>query len=247
MRYAPENTIPAFEKAIRLGADFVEFDVRTSKDGSFFLLHDGSLDRTTNGTGEIAKTQSQEILSLDAGSWFSKQFAGLKLPTLEEFMEEFSGRVKFYCDAKDIDPKELAKVLDQHGMSDRTVVYQSVEYLAELRTIDPRIRALPPLKNPEDIEAIHARLEPYAFDSSWRILSRELIERCHGLGIRVYSDAMGGHETVEDFLQAMDWGIDLIQTDRPLLLLRAIELRALQETAEGNSPPPPAPPARGGE
>jgi glycerophosphoryl diester phosphodiesterase len=230
LRYAPENTPPAFEKAIRLGADFVEFDVRTSKDGSFFLLHDGSLDRTTNGTVEIEETQSQEILKLDAGSWFSKQFAGLRVPTFEDFLKEFSGRVEFYCDAKDIPPQELAKALDRHGMANRTVVYQSVDYLAELREIDPRIRSLPPLGDPKDIEATHARFEPYAFDTSWGILSKELIERCHGLGIKVFSDAMGGHDTVEDFIQAIDWGIDLIQTDRPLVLLRAVELHTARSS-----------------
>jgi glycerophosphoryl diester phosphodiesterase len=67
-------------------------------------------------------------------------------------------------------------------------------------------------------------LKPYAVDTDWNILSRELIARCHALNMKVFSDALGKHERVSDYLQAMDWGIDLIQTDYPLRLMRAIEL-----------------------
>jgi glycerophosphoryl diester phosphodiesterase len=61
-------------------------------------------------------------------------------------------------------------------------------------------------------------------DASWKILSKELIARCHAHGILVFSDAQGAHETIEDYQQAMAWGIDLIQTDHPLRVMRAIEL-----------------------
>ena len=66
-RYAPENTLPAFSKAIRLGADFVEFDVRATADGAFFLLHDGRLDRTTDGTGPLDRINADAARQLSAG------------------------------------------------------------------------------------------------------------------------------------------------------------------------------------
>jgi glycerophosphoryl diester phosphodiesterase len=62
-------------------------------------------------------------------------------------------------------------------------------------------------------------------DAAWKILSQEVIAQCHQAGILVFSDALGAHERIEDYQQAMDWGIDLIQTDYPLRVLRAIELR----------------------
>jgi hypothetical protein len=71
-RYAPENTLLAYEKAYRLHADFVEFDVRTSQDGQFFLLHDGRFDRTTNGKGPIREATTDAISRLDAGDWFNR-------------------------------------------------------------------------------------------------------------------------------------------------------------------------------
>lgn len=224
-RYAPENTIPAFEKAIRLGADFLEFDVRTTRDGRCYLLHDARLDRTTSGSGLLAEATAEAVAGWSAGVKFGREFAGVRLPTLESFLATVGRRAELYFDAKDIAPESLARALDRHGLADRTVVYQSPEYLLRLREIDPRIRALPPLRKPEELAALAARLSPYAVDANWNILSADLVARCHGLGIQVFSDALGEHETIENYRRAMDWGIDVIQTDHPLRLLRAMELR----------------------
>jgi len=82
-------------------------------------------------------------------------------------------------------------------------------------------------------------LKPFAVDADWQILSPDLIARCHAAGIQVFSDALGRHERVEDYLQAMAWGIDVIQTDHPLRLLRAIELwpaRAARPQADARAP-----------
>ncbi len=225
-RYAPENTLPAFEKALRLGAHLVEFDVRSTSDGMFYLLHDSTLDRCTSGTGPISNTPSSVIETLSAGIQFGRPFADTRMPTLETFLSDIEGKVDLYFDAKAISPEALAEAVNRHHMAERTVVYQSVPYLMRLKAIDPRIRTLPPLGSPGDVDPIAARLNPYAFDVKWSILSKELIDRCHALGILVYSDALGEHERVGDYLQAMDWGIDVIQTDHPMRLLRAIELRS---------------------
>lgn len=225
-RYAPENTLPAFEKAIRLGADFVEFDVRTTSDGKFYLLHNATLDGQTDGKGPIAATPSAVVDTLSAGVHFGGQFKNARVPSLEEFLLDVKGKVDLYFDAKAIAPEALAAAVSRHGLAERTVVYQSVPYLLQLKKINPRIRALAPLRKLEQLPSISVELHPYAVDADWNILSKELIDRCHALGIRVFSDALGDHEEIEEYLQAMDWGIDLIQTDCPMKLLRAIELRA---------------------
>ncbi|MGE0127939.1 MAG: glycerophosphodiester phosphodiesterase [Blastocatellales bacterium] len=221
---APENTLPAFEKSIRLGVDFVEFDVRATSDGQFFLLHDADLRRTTNNNGPIRNFSSAAVKALDAGSWFGRDFVGLKLPTLDEFLSLVAGKVDLYFDAKDMPPASLVAAVEKHHVAERTVVYQSVAYLQKLRALNPRIRALPPLDDPANLEKIAAELKPYAVDARWEILSKEFIDRCHAKGIRVFSDSLGKHEKIEDFEQAIRWGIDLIQTDHPLRVLRAIEL-----------------------
>ena len=232
-RYAPENTLPAFEKALHFGADYVEFDVRASADGEFFLLHDSTLDRTTDGTGPIREKTAEEIRKLSAGKKFAPEFAKVRVPSLDEFLQEFGTRVGLYFDAKAIPPEALSKVLDRYHATDRTVVYQSADYLGQLKKINPNIRGLAPLNKPEELDGLITNLHPYAVDADWNILSKDIIDRCHKAGIRVFSDALGNHENVKDYLQAMDWGIDLIQTDCPLLVLRAMELKT------GAEPPKP--------
>ena len=224
-RYAPENTLPAFAKAIRMGVDFVEFDVRTTRDGAFFLLHDSTLQGKTDGAGPIAEQTSDAVRKLSAGVKFGKPYANVRLPSLDEFLETCAGKVDLYFDAKAIPPPALADALRKYNASERAAVYQSADYLVQLKAIDPRIRALPPLGKPEEVPELVRKLKPYAVDAKWDILSKDLIARCHEAGVKVFSDALGRHETIKDYLQAMDWGIDLIQTDHPVRVFRAIELR----------------------
>jgi glycerophosphoryl diester phosphodiesterase len=223
-RYAPENTFPAYEKAIRLGADFVEFDIRTTRDGIPFLLHDGRLDRTTIARGPIRDHNTDEVARLDAGAWFGRPFVGTPVPTLDDFLRVFGGRVELYVDAKDISPEALVAALRANGLIERSVVYQYPNYLARLRAIEPRLRRMPPLSDPSQIDPLADRLEPYAFDTRWGLLSKPLIDRCHARGIKVFSDAIGPNESVDSYRRAILDGIDLIQTDHPVRVLRAIEL-----------------------
>lgn len=83
---APENTLVAFEMAYKCGFESVETDVRATSDGKYVLMHDESVDRTTNGTGNVSDLTLAEIQALDAGSWFSSYYTGTKVPTLEEFL-----------------------------------------------------------------------------------------------------------------------------------------------------------------
>jgi glycerophosphoryl diester phosphodiesterase len=233
-RYAPENTLPAFAKAARLGTDFVEFDVRTTQDGAFFLLHDSGLSRTTDGRGPIDKMSANEVRKLSAGIKFGREYASVPVPSLDDFLGAVADKPGLYFDAKSISPEALASALKNFSLVERTVVYQSVEYLTRLKAINPNIRRLPPLRQPEELAALVADVQPYAVDVDWDILSKDLIDRCHAAGIQVFSDALGRDERIEEYLKAVNWGIDLIQTDHPLRLLRAIELREALNAASSD-------------
>ncbi len=82
----PENTLPAFREAIRAGAHMIEFDVLLTKDNHMVVMHDATVDRTTNGTGKVADLTLDQIKGLDAGSWKSPEFAGTRVPTLNEVL-----------------------------------------------------------------------------------------------------------------------------------------------------------------
>lgn len=232
-RYAPENCLAAFSKAALLGADYVEFDVRPSSDGQYYLLHDGNLDRTTDGRGPIRDATSATLDKLDAGSWLGRPFVGTRMPTLEQFLVAVPPRVNLYFDAKDIRPEDLAAALARHGLSERTVVYQGADFLGQLQKLDSRVKLMPPARSIDDIQRLADTLKPFAVDASWRALSAEFVQKCHALGIQVFSDAPF-YVTTAGYQQAMAWGVDVIQTDFPLRYWRAMELTAA--TQQGAKP-----------
>jgi glycerophosphoryl diester phosphodiesterase len=98
---APENTLAAFRKAVALGATFIETDLQLSRDARFVAIHDATVNRTTNGHGAVHDMTLAELRRLDAGSWFGSEFAGERIPTLEEVLE-FSKKhdVVFYLEIK---------------------------------------------------------------------------------------------------------------------------------------------------
>lgn len=86
-KYAPENTIASFKKAVELGSDGIELDVQLSSDGHIVVIHDEKLERTSNGKGFVKDKTLEELRALDFGSWFSPEFKGQVIPTLTEVME----------------------------------------------------------------------------------------------------------------------------------------------------------------
>lgn len=222
-RYAPENTLPAIETAATLGADYIEIDVRTTRDGKSVLLHDGRVDRTTPRKGNVSELTADEVAALDAGSWFSSRFAGTPVPDFDAGLRAMGDRSAAYLDAKQIAPEALVAAIRRHNLLDRSVVYQSRDYLTKLQALEPAVRTMPPLGEIGDVDAVTAE-KPYAVDARWAALTPELIQRCHAAGIKVFSDALGPFELVEQYREKISWGIDVIQTDHPLRVLRAIEL-----------------------
>src|SRR5688572_19033840 len=87
LAHAPENTLPSFQKAIQKGADGVELDVKLTVEGHVVVIHDMSVERTTNGRGKVASFTLESIRKLDAGSWFHEKFKGTQVPLLEEVFE----------------------------------------------------------------------------------------------------------------------------------------------------------------
>ncbi len=89
----PENTLVAFQAAMDAGVEMIELDVTLSRDRKLIVIHDATLDRTTNGHGSVHDYMLEELKQLDAGSWFHPEFAGLRLPELCEVLELVDGRV----------------------------------------------------------------------------------------------------------------------------------------------------------
>lgn len=220
-RYAPENSMRAFALAASLGADYVELDVRTTADGVPILMHDATLNRTTKGSGKVKEKTFEDIRALIIGEGFDPRHQET-IVTLDRFLASCDRSLKLYVDAKDIAPEALIEALKKHGRLEDAVVYQSREYLTRLKRIEPSIKVMPPLSHPEEIDGLARQLKPFAVDARWRILSKDLIDRCHALGIKVFSDALGLNERPEEYRKAVAMGIDGIQTDFPVRVYRAL-------------------------
>ncbi|WP_170322883.1 glycerophosphodiester phosphodiesterase [Acrocarpospora macrocephala] len=163
---APEQTMAAYRTAAELGADMIEVDVRRSRDGVFLLMHDEALDRTTSGTGPVADLTWAELSALDAGGWFGPEFAGERVPCLDElfdFAEEAD--VSLCLEAKGETPREqrfvasaIARELARRGRLDRDVVASfDHEALAEAGRVTPGLKLAPdrlPERGPSQAETL---------------------------------------------------------------------------------------------
>lgn len=142
----PENTIPAIEKAIEEQADYVEVDVRVTKDGELVLLHDTSLKRTTGLNEYIWNTDYSEVSALDAGSWMDQSFLGTKIPTLREVFELCKGRIflnldlKYRNDLEEIE-KKVVELIKEYDMEWQCVISStSLSSLEKVKKLDSNIQ-----------------------------------------------------------------------------------------------------------
>ena len=232
---APENTLASFRKSIELGLDFIEIDVRTTQDGRLVILHDDSLKRTTGLDRSVRNADYADIRKLSAGEWFGVFFKDEKVPSIDEVFEMAKGKIRFFVDFKDGKAEDILDAMRRHGVLDDCIVIGSRNKLSEIKSLEPKAKLMPGLIDSKQIDDLINLCRPYAFGTKWGILSKELISECHAKGVKVFSDAPGSHENIEDFCQAMEWGIDCIQTDEPVMLLRAIELNAKRLLIAGNA------------
>jgi glycerophosphoryl diester phosphodiesterase len=142
---APENTLAAFKKAVSLGATFIETDLQLSRDAHFVAIHDATVNRTTNGQGAVHDMTLAQLRRLDAGSWFGSEFAGERIPTLEEILE-FSKKndVVFYLEIKPAGSwggeHALIGALRESGEIPRIIVISfDAAIVMNLRKIEPTL------------------------------------------------------------------------------------------------------------
>lgn len=150
---APENTLSSARAALTYGAEWIELDVRKSKDGVLYNLHDETLDRTTDGHGPIHLVASSEIDQLDAGSWFSPSFRGLKVPRIETMLDSLKGKANVFFDVKKGTPvADLIKLVRAKRFEKN-----SFFWFADAKMIPEFVKLAPEMKikvNASDIEGV---------------------------------------------------------------------------------------------
>jgi glycerophosphoryl diester phosphodiesterase len=143
--FAPENTQSSFQKALELGADFLECDVHLSKDGELIIMHDDKVDRTTNGFGYVKNFTLAELKGLDAGEKFHSSFAGEKVITLNELLDEFYGEIGLLIEIKKPSmypgiEEKVANLLSEYQDFDSIIVQSfDIESMRKMNTLLPKL------------------------------------------------------------------------------------------------------------
>lgn len=143
---APENTMSALEAAVEELADYAEIDVQQTEDGRVVLCHDTTLKRVAGLNRTISSMTYEELADLDVGSWFSKEYQGERIPTLEEVMEFSKGRLNLNIELKNVGknssiPEKVLELIVQYGMEEQCVVTStSLSYLERIKELNPSIR-----------------------------------------------------------------------------------------------------------
>ncbi len=219
---APENTISAFSNAIDLNADYYECDVQMSIDDSLIIMHDATVDRTTDGTGSIAAMTYAELRALDAGSWFSSAFTGEKVPTLYEVLNlaKSSGTdtkviIEIKSSEAELVPAVVALVQKMHMEGDVIIASFNLTQITASKTADPTIRVMlfGTITNTmiDQVKAIYGE-----WVGSGGTITQDLIDYAHGQNVSFNAWTINSAVQMQPLI---DMGIDAITTDYPDVLI----------------------------
>jgi glycerophosphoryl diester phosphodiesterase len=225
-KVAPQNTIPAFQKAIEMGADGFENDVHLTKDGFLVVCHNHEIDETSNGTGAIVDYTLEDLRKLDFGSYFSEEFAGTKIPTLDEFLDLCRGLKVINIEIKtpkqtgtDVVRKTIDKV-KEFGLFDKLIISCfSKDILIECKQVDAKTRTgilystdCPYTEIYDDPIAFAKSINADAIHPLGMLVDEDYINDCHEAGLIVNPWTIDKVYAME---RLRDWGSDGIITNYP--------------------------------
>lgn len=238
--YAPENTIPAFELAIAMNADYIEIDIQLTKDRIPVVIHDVTVNRTTNGKGYVKNMTLEQMKGLDAGSWFNEaypmfardKYAGTSIPTLDEVFETFGANINYILEIKDSTPNmniesllneyitgyDLEKVVAIHSFSRAS--------LRKFHEINPEIPLFQLVWNDytqvrvseiylEDLKSYAVGISP-----NFQGISSAYVRQVKKSGLKVMPYTVNYQVNMD---KAYLWGVDGVYTNFPDRFLEVIE------------------------
>lgn len=218
--YEPENTMRSFFRAIALGCDMVELDVHMTRDGRTLVMHDDTVDRTTNGSGKISEMDLEEIEQLDAGM-------GEKVPLLEEVLSGLSGKCMVNIELKGSGTAvPVSELLEKEFGSRRwnrdEILISSFSPLELKDFIDIGSGITTAFlidRDPWGSEEFANQVGAQALHPNYHYLSKSFVEQCRELGLKVNTWTVNDKEAMET---CISMGVDGIITDRPDILVENV-------------------------
>jgi glycerophosphoryl diester phosphodiesterase len=213
----PENSLPAYQKAIDLGCDFVEIDVRTTKDGKFVSIHDSKIDDYVPGKkGKVNELTFDELRSLDIGLRKGPGWKGTRIPSFEEILELCHGKIGIYLDLKDAPVNKLVEIIEQYGMERDIIWYipaTNEKDLNELKRDCPECLPMPDPGPKNNIKAVKDKFNVCILATDMKQLGTDFVNLAHQNDMVVISDDKEGSK--EEWQKMLKWNTDGIQTDKP--------------------------------
>ena len=216
----PENTLIAFQKALEIGVDEIELDLYLTKDDHLIVMHDSTVDRTTNGTGAIAELTLDEIKALDAGRVFGEQFKAERVPMWEEALDLVQGKVELNVHLKEGGQpgghyeRKVAKALSDFKMIEDSILTCSDASVGNFAEINSRIecRIFRANRTPEEYIRKSVEMGLRTMQPGRDITTPDFVQKAHAAGRIVhvfYAD------TPEDMRAYIEIGVDGILTNYP--------------------------------
>jgi glycerophosphoryl diester phosphodiesterase len=217
----PENTIESLRKAIEIGVDYVEVDVRTTLEGVPVVMHDANVERTTDGKGKLSEMSTIDFRNLKIKG------TSINPPTLSTFLMEARGKINVYLNIKEAEPEKIVALLEKYQMKNNVVVYCQRTQIFQWKKLAPTIPIItsPPfnIKTPFEFEAFTLSFPISAFDGTYKTYDTIITQKLAEINIPIWLETLGEDDTTETWNLAIKLGIRALQTDRPQELIAFLQ------------------------
>ena len=230
---APENSLMAIQNAINDGADYVELDIRTSKDGKLILMHDATVDRMTNGKGNINELFFDTIRKLKLYNKNISNSDTLQVPTFEEALEFCKNKINIYLDFKAANVPQVYEAIVKANMKNKIVVYiNTPNQYADWRKYVPTMPLILSLnkkvKDSSEMVEYLNKINIDILDGNWNEYTQQTVNAATKMGVPVWADMQANKEDDTYWLKGIELGLLGIQTDHPKELVQLLRLQKLR-------------------
>lgn len=228
----PENTLAAYAQAINNGADYLEIDLRTTKDSNLVSMHDASVNRMTNAKGFVKDMTLAQIEQLQVKSRDSLDKTIYPVPTFEQIIKLCKDKIYIYIDFKNASAAATYAMLKKYGMEKQVLVYiNTIQQFIDWRKVAPDMPLMfsmpASVKDIEGMKTFIKQVKPDILDGGWKEYTKEMVEYATDQNIPVWPDIQGKDEA-KDWDAAIALGLKGLQTDHPAALIKYLSEKGLR-------------------
>lgn len=228
----PENTLEGYAEAIKNEADYVEIDLRTTKDGELVSMHDGTVNRMTEGRGNVKDLTLSEIEQLHVRSRDSLDKTVYRVPTFKQILALCKDKIYIYIDFKNADAGITYAMLKEYGMEKQVLVYiNNPQQFTDWRKVAPDMPLMVSLpgnvKDEAGMKAFIDKVKPDVLDGGWKDYTAGMVALARAMGLTVWPDIQSANES-QNWDEALAKGFNGLQTDHPADLVRFLKSKGLR-------------------